>query len=323
MNDKPAVIEIRNLRRRFGAREVLQGLSLRVEPGEIYALCGRNGTGKTTAIRILLGFLEPMAGEARILGVRGAELTPELRGKIGFVSEGHQMIRWMKVRDVLAFEKGTRDVFDSAWAEKTRKRLDLPLETGVAKLSRGQRAQLSLLIAMAGNPEVLVMDDPAMGLDAVMRREFLESMIDLLGEEGHSVLFSSHHLSDVERIADRVGILHDGALRLEASMEDLRTSVQRRFVRGAIEEPGEELQQQFPGVLAVQRKRDGLELLCRDLTPQMEAGVQAKLGDLSDPVPASLEDIFIALTARPGERRGDEDRVPMQLSNVTGEGGPQ
>ncbi len=309
-----AVIDIRNLERRFGAKEILRGLNLQVQPGEIYALCGRNGTGKTTAIRILLGFLEPMAGEARILGVRGAELTPELRGKIGFVSEGHQMIRWMKVRDVLAFEKGTRDVFDSAWAEKTRARLELPQDMGVAKLSRGQRAQLSLLIAMAGNPEVLVMDDPALGLDAVMRREFLESMIDLLGEEGRSVLFSSHHLADVERIADRVGILHDGVLRLESSLEDLRTRVQRRHVRGSGDELLASKAESLSGVLAVQKKRDGLELLCMDLTPERETDLRAKLGDLSVPVPASLEDIFIALTARRGERRSDEDRVPLQLS---------
>ncbi|MEQ1892639.1 MAG: ABC transporter ATP-binding protein, partial [Planctomycetota bacterium] len=222
------VLEFHQVWRHFGAREVLRGLSFSVNPGEVYALLGRNGEGKTTAIRILLGFLEPHAGEARLLGERSDALPLAVRGRVGYVSEGHRLYAEMRVREAVRFERDTRPGFDESSASKELARLALDPQARIATLSRGQRAQLALVLACAGAPEVLVFDDPAMGLDVAMRRELLESLIALLAERGTAVLFSTHILPDVERLADRVGILKDGALIVDAPLDVLKRRVQKR-----------------------------------------------------------------------------------------------
>jgi ABC-2 type transport system ATP-binding protein len=286
--------------RGFGREQVLRGLSFEVHPGEIYALLGRNGTGKTTAIRVLLGFIEPDVGASEVLGCPSRQLTPDLRDRIGYVSEGHVLYRWMTVSDVLRFEKGTRNRFDSALAEHTVKRLGLAPKQRVGRLSRGQRAQLALAVTMATRPDVLVLDDPAMGLDAVMRREFLEAMIDVLGDEHRGVLFSSHILSDVERIADRVGILSEGRLIVDATLEDLKRRVQKRRARFAGSKVPE-----LPGLLRARRVRDGLDLLLLDIDSERETALARTFDDLSQPSTPNLEELFLDLM-------GDEAGTPAE-----------
>jgi ABC-2 type transport system ATP-binding protein len=286
----PPLIRFDEVWRGFGREQVLRGLSFEVHPGEIYALLGRNGTGKTTAIRVLLGFIEPDAGASEVLGCRSRALTPDLRDRIGYVSEGHVLYRWMTVADVLRFERGTRNRFDFALAEHTVKRLGLAAGQRVGKLSRGQRAQLALAVTMATRPDVLVLDDPAMGLDAVMRREFLEAMIDVLGDERRGVLFSSHILSDVERIADRIGILSEGRLIVDATLEDLKRRVQRRRARFA----GSDVPQ-LPGLLRARRVRDGLDLLLVDIDAERETALARTFDDLSQPSTPNLEELFLDL----------------------------
>ena len=283
--------------RGFGREPVLRGLSFEVRPGEVYALLGRNGTGKTTAIRVLLGFLEPDSGASEVLGCASRKLTPALRDRIGYVGEGHVLYRWMSVAEVLRFERGTRKRFDLAYAERTVQRLGLPPSQRVRQLSRGQRAQLALAVTMASRPDVLVLDDPAMGLDAVMRREFLEAMIDLVGDEGRGVLFSSHILSDVERIADRVGILSEGRLLVDATLEDLKRRVQVRHARVA-----GGARPDLPGVLRARAVRDGLDLLLLDLDAEREAALARAVESLSAPQTRSLEELFLELVG--GETAG-------------------
>ncbi len=290
-----AVIRFDDVQRWFGDQDVLRGLSFEVRPGEVYALLGRNGEGKTTAMNVLLGFLQPLGGRSEILGCDSQQLGPAERSRIGYVSEGHRLYPWMRVREVLEFEAGTREPFDRAYADDAVRRLDLPLDRRVRRLSRGMRAQLALLVAMAGHPEVMVLDDPALGLDAVMRREFLEAMIDLLGEEGRSVLFSSHVLSDVERIADRVGILKDGRLIVDVELESLRRRVEKRFARANGDTAA---LAGLPGVLAARPRRDGVELLLADVDAERERALREHCAHLSEPATPDLEEIFIDLTAR-------------------------
>jgi len=281
--------------RRFGNQEVLKGLSLSVKQGEIYALLGRNGAGKTTALSILMGFLRPMSGEARLLGERSDELTDAARLNVGLVTEGAPMIGWMTVKEAVAFEAGTRPNFDRKHALDTLARLSIPLDKKIKSLSKGMAAQLALVFAMAGDPKVLVLDDPAMGLDAVMRREFLEAMVDLLGREGKSVLFSSHILPDVERIADRVGVLHGGRLIVDAKIDDLKLRVQKRFAKGPID--GAELARRVGGVLRWKNVRDGIELTLLDVTPERESDLREMLPSISEAASLTLEDLFIEVTS--------------------------
>ncbi len=295
-----APIELCGLRRSFAGREVLRGLSLRVRPGEVYALLGRNGAGKTTAMRILLGFLEPHAGSSSILGCDSQRLTPKERGRIGLVSEGHKLYAWMRVRNVLDFEEGTRTHFDRSYAERHLRRLGIGADQRAKQLSRGQRAALALLVAMATHPEVLILDDPAMGLDPLMRREFLDAMIELLGEEGRAVLFSSHILTDVERIADRVGLLEDGVLLVDATLDDLKRRVQRRVARQ--ERPDARAFAGLGCVLRARPTRDGTDLLLLDVDDEAERALRTRSSALSPAAVPTLEELFIDLTRGVGEQ---------------------
>jgi ABC-2 type transport system ATP-binding protein len=287
MNDP---IRFSEVRRSFAGRPVLCGLSFRVRPGEIYALLGRNGAGKTTALSILLGNLRATGGECWLLGERSNALSDSVRERVGFVGEGHPLLSWMSVRQVLEFEAGTRTRFDRGQAEAALARLSIRLDQKVGKLSRGLQAQVALVVGMAGDPEVLILDDPAMGLDVVMRREFLDAMIDLLGREGRSVLFSSHILGDVERIADRVGILRGGTLVVDASLEDLKRRVEKRFARGY--DGGLR-----PGVVSARPLRGGHELTLVDLDERRLAELRQITSSLSEPIVPSLEDLFVVLSA--------------------------
>jgi ABC-2 type transport system ATP-binding protein len=290
-------IRFDDVRRSFGEREVLRGLSFRVRPGEVFALLGRNGAGKTTALRILLGFLAPDSGRAQLLGEDSAKLSNDVRTRVGLVSEGHPLYERMRVDQALAFEAGTRTRFDRKYADDALQRLQLSKSSRIRHLSRGQRAQLSLVFAMAGDPEQLVLDDPAMGLDVVMRREFLDAMIDLLAREGRSVLFSSHILGDVERVADRVGILHGGRLIVDATLDDLKQRVQKRFAPS--NGNGLAFASKVPGVLRERKVRDGIELTLLDLSLERELMLRALAPQLSEPATPNLEELFIDLTTAP------------------------
>jgi ABC-2 type transport system ATP-binding protein len=300
------VVTFDSVQRWFGPHVVLAGLSFRVAPGQVYALLGRNGAGKTTALRILLGFLTPHAGTVRVLGHDCGALPPEVRGRIGYVGEDHRLYPTMSVAGAVAFEAETRPTFRRAFAEQALQRCGLRTRQLVPQLSRGQRATLSLILAVASNPELLVCDDPALGLDVVMRREFLDALIDLLADTGCTVLFSSHFLTDVERIADRIGILHQGSLLVDATLDDLKRRVTRCTwlpANGASPPSG-------PHVLRVGQRRAGLELTLLDAPAELLVTLRAT-GELSPPTAPSLEDLFLDLTGpdRPGMLRESFDEL--------------
>ncbi|MCK6445482.1 MAG: ABC transporter ATP-binding protein [Planctomycetes bacterium] len=287
-------IRFDDVHRSFGEKPVLRGLTFTVRPGEVYALLGRNGAGKTTAMRILLGFLAPLGGKSELLGCDSRRLTPQVRARVGLVSEGHALYGWMSVEEVLAFEAGTRARFELTKARALRERLGLDPRAKVGTLSRGQRAQLSLLAATCGEPEILVLDDPAMGLDAVVRRDLLGVMIDLLSDTGASVLFSTHILSDVERIADRIGILHGGRLLVDATLDDLKGRVDTCFVPN-----GERaaLERDVPRCLAAKPRVGGHELFLVDVGDDTRRALVRFGAQAPARRAPALEDLFVELTA--------------------------
>jgi len=287
-------ISFRDVYRRFGDHDVLRGLTFDVQPGSVYALLGRNGSGKTTAIRTLLGFLEPHHGSARVLGRDSRCLGPADRARVGYVTEGHRLYGVMTVEGILQFEAGTRPDFSLGRALDAVKRFGLRPGQRIRRLSRGQRAQVALICAVAADPEVLVFDDPAMGLDVVMRREFLDVMIDLLSDRGCSVLLSSHILTDVERIADRIGILHGGRLIVDASMDDLKRRVVQCFWRPA--KAGEP--PKVPGLLRARRRADGHDLTLLDCLPSTREKLTSDGARLSEPETPTLEELFLTLVSK-------------------------
>ena len=292
------VLEFRDVWRHFGDTQVLRGLSFGVRPGEVFALLGRNGAGKTTALRILLGFLDPHAGEARILGRSSTALQSADRDRIGYVAEGQRLYPELKVADALLFEAATRPRFDLQSAREAVRRCGLPEKRRIAFLSRGMRAQLALILAVSGRPDVLVFDDPAMGLDVAMRRELLDVLIEFLAERGSAVLLSSHILSDVERLADRVGILHDGALIVDASLDELKRRVTKRHWLPAGVNGARATVPAVDGVLRARAVAEGFELTLLDCDPAREQLLSASGARLTEPVVPDLEELFLDLTIR-------------------------
>ena len=195
--------------------------------GTVYGLLGRNGAGKTTAIKMLLGMAHPSFGQAEILGEDSLSLRPETRARIAYLAEGHPLYRWMTIGQAVQFTRPFYPRWNQHLLEQILDHFELSQRRRIGRLSCGQRAQVALALAVATDPEVLILDDPTLGLDTVVRRDFLESLIQIIQRRGRTILFSSHILSDVERVADRIGILVDGVLRVDCPTDHFKDSVRK------------------------------------------------------------------------------------------------
>ncbi|HVP30115.1 MAG TPA: ABC transporter ATP-binding protein [Myxococcota bacterium] len=296
MSDR-AIVEVYGLVKRYGDRRVLDGVDLRLEQGEALGLLGRNGAGKTTLLRILMGLRRPDEGRVRVFQEDPRDLGRAARQRIGYLSESQHVFPWMRVEQLIRFVAGLHTTWDAAYAQDLVRKLDLPLRARVRTLSLGESRRLGLLLAVAHRPDLLVLDEPAGGLDAVVRREFLDTVIELLQQAGKSVLFSSHILSDVERVASRIAILERGRLLFDGPLEQLQESV-----RGVDLELDPEVEAlALPNALRVERRGGGAwsAVLERCDDRAVAALRQRFPGAAIEVRELSLEEIFIAYT---GER---------------------
>ena len=278
----------------YGTMRALDGVTFAVPTGSVFALLGRNGAGKTTAIRALLGLLSPMRGHVRVLGYDALLLPPPMRGRVAYVGEGHPLPKWMRVRDVVAFQAATFPTFDRELCRRWLTRFQLPDKRRVFQLSRGMRAQLALAVALAPRPELVVLDDPALGLDTVARREFLEVMIDLIQEEGRTLLFTSHVLTDVERVADRVALLDHGVLRINAPLDEIQRRVRRYALRFAGATPEAALA--LPGLIRARRRQGTWAATVVGDEGAVRITLKELGADVVSSEPLSLEDLFVDYT---------------------------
>ena len=221
------VIEIRNLCKRYREKEVLSDLSFIVTRGQTFAFLGRNGAGKTTTIQMLLGLLKPDSGSVEVLGVNPAIDPLLVRSSVGYLAEDQTMFGWMTVEQLIRFIAPFYPTWDHKLAADYVKQFELPLRTKVRHLSKGQNVRLGLLLALAHRPQVVILDDPALGLDPIMRRDFNRDLVTHLQAEGRTVLYSSHLLYEVEPVADMVAILHEGRIVRQGTPENLRIKIQR------------------------------------------------------------------------------------------------
>jgi ABC-2 type transport system ATP-binding protein len=226
MSDQP-VIEMHGVAKSFGKKQVLRGVDMVVPPGQAFAFLGRNGQGKTTTIRTLLGLLKPDAGTVRVLGLDPAADPLEIRRRVGYVAEDQVMFGWMRVGQLLSFVAPFYPTWDPARAKELSDRFELPLKTRVKHLSKGQGVRVALLLALSHRPELVILDDPTLGLDPIMRKEFIRDLVTHLQGEQVGVFFSSHLLYEIEPVADSVVILDKGRVIRQASTDDLRASVKR------------------------------------------------------------------------------------------------
>jgi len=295
------VLETEDLTKYYGSTLAVDHLDLKIPRGCICGFVGRNGAGKTTAIKLMLGLLNPTAGSSRLLGCDSAALTPAIRQRIGYVAEGHRLFRWMSIA---AIEKFQRAFFPKQWDHKffadMIEYFGLSKKQKIKHLSNGQRAQVSLALALAPNPELLIMDDPTRGLDAAIRRQFLEGIIQLIMRQGRTVLFSSHILGDVERVADQIAVIDKGVLRANCSLEQFRTAVKKATLSFEDSAP---VEVNIDGLLYCRRSEKELELILVGADDEKIAEWAKSAGaENYHIVKMNLEDQFIEFTA-PAHRR--------------------
>ncbi len=286
-------IRIENLVKYFDGRCVLDGINLSVPKGCIYGLLGRNGSGKTTIIRILQGLEPPTRGRTFLAGVDSSELSAKLRGHIGYVAEGHNLIQNYKVDRLIKLCKDLSMQWNNEFFENLMETFRLPIERKVKELSMGMRAQLNLALAMAIDPELLILDDPTLGLDTVARRQFLELAIDIIQKNNRTILFSSHILSDVERIADRIGILAAGKLVVDCPLEELKRRVKKLRVIF-----GETVPANLYLTEIINKHIQGREMVLTvaNWNEQKQTILKTFKPESYTEIPMSLEDIFIECT---------------------------
>jgi ABC-2 type transport system ATP-binding protein len=242
--------------------------------------------------------VQPDHGVAELLGEDVATLNPSTRNRIAYIAEGHPLYNWMSIDQL---EKFTRPFF-THWNRELFDRIidhfELSRKQKVRRFSNGQRAQVSLALALAPDPELLILDDPTLGLDTVVRRDFLESMIQIIQREGRTILFSSHNLGDVERVADRIGILVDGVLRVDCPTDRFKATVKLVIVDFANTPPPIP---EFPGLVSGQINGKRWELVTVGYG-DVQAELLRRLKPTGiDIVDLNLEDAFIAYTR--GRRR--------------------
>lgn len=226
MNEDNA-IRIDGLTVRYRGRPAVDGLSFDVPTGSVFGLLGENGAGKSTTIKTLLGLIAPDAGRVETLGLNPAKQGEEVRRKVGYVPETPTLYDWMTAAEIGWFASGFRpDAPGGPEGTQGRyadliKGFDLPANRKIKALSKGMRAKVGLALALAPDPGLLILDEPTSGLDLLVRREFLESMVDLAGS-GRTVLLSSHQVAEVERVASHVALVHKGKLILAEPLDELK-----------------------------------------------------------------------------------------------------
>ncbi len=272
---------------------VLDEVSFGVEAGEVVGLLGANGAGKTTLLHLAMGMLKPQAGSVSVFGVNPRLEPVSVKRRIGYVSEDQILPEFMKVKDVLRLHQGLFPGWDQTFARSLGERFNIDPGARIKTLSKGQARQVALLCAVAHRPELLILDEPAGGLDPSVRREFLETAIQLLNESGSTILFSSHHMTDVERMAGRVVMLHDAKILLNHSLDDLREGFSLVLLPGDKELDSV---RSLPGCLALRERGENLHAIFRLGAEESRELIARELGVTevhSQSIP--LEEMFVEL----------------------------
>ncbi len=304
-------IELHAVGKSFRSTDVLRGVTMCVERGKTFAFLGRNAAGKTTTIRLLLGLLKRDDGSIRVLGIDPQREPLELRRRIGYLAEDQTMYGWMRVEEIVRFVAPFYPTWDHDQALRYLRDFELPLRTRIKHLSKGQNVRLGLVLALAHRPELVILDDPALGLDPIMRKQFNRDLITHLQGEGRTVFYSSHLLYEVEPVADEVAILDHGRVVRQAETDVLRRDVKqlilsRESLTGLRQDLSilDERNDENQIVITVERAESAIALLGRE-------GITFRVVDLN------LDEIFEAYVAGRREDSSAAAKPQAELASLT------
>lgn len=285
------VIEIEDLTRRFGKKVALNDVSLSVPRGIVYGLVGENGAGKTTLIKHVLGLLSAQTGSVSVFGKSPIDDPVGVLGNIGYLSEDRDLPDWMRVDELMGYTQAFFPNWDEAFAHELKEMFELDGRQKIKSLSRGQRARTGLLIAVAHRPALLVLDEPSSGLDPIVRRDILSAIVRTVAEEGRTVLFSSHLLDEVERVADNVAMIHDGRVVMCDRVDKIIAEHRRLVVRFG--EP-RDTAPNLTGAISCTGAVLEWTIVCNGQIEQLRKEIEEIGAQIVEDDPATLDDVFVA-----------------------------
>lgn len=293
------ILSLQDVSKSFGNLRVLDGLSLAVQPGEVFGFLGRNGAGKSTAIRILMGIMSSDAGQVEVFGRPLRADVIGIRQRIGYVAQDQNMYPWMTPRVLSRFVRGFYPRWDERRFQQLVNDFELPVKRRIGTFSGGMKAKLALSLALSTRPELLILDEPTAGMDPVARREFLDLVREQATQDGATTFFSTHLIDEIEAVADRIGIVESGRTIYDGTLDPLRNSIGTWSIAIGDYVPGS-----LPGEFARQRlrvlkegERQGRWITTLQFSEEVLASHEIMLETGWRHESMSLEDVFIAVVA--------------------------
>jgi ABC-2 type transport system ATP-binding protein len=294
------VVEAAGLEKAFGATAAVRGLDLRVERGTICGFLGRNGAGKTTTLKMLIGMVQPTGGSVRVFGLDPWDAADgvAIRRRTGFVSDDKDLYDGMTVDGLIRFTAPFFPKWDHALAASYQRRFELPGTRRVAKLSRGMRAKLALLLAFSRGADLLLLDEATSGLDPLAAEEILQAIVGQVAGAGMTVLFSSHQIAEVEQIADHLVVIDQGRTVMAGALDDIRAHYRR--IQLVFEGEAPPVSFRAPGIVRVRRQGRVLTVLTSAGADAVIAEARALSPTAIDVAPTTLKEIVIESIGREG-----------------------
>lgn len=288
------IVDIRNLQRKIDGVTIIKSITAQVNPGDVVALLGKNGAGKTTFLETLLGFSFPSFGSVNIWGDKATEIKGDIKQRIGFVPQQDELLAGFNGHEHIDLFKAFRKTWNQELVDRLVAEWLIPMDIAARKMSVGQRQKLSILLAIAHEPDLLILDEPVASLDPIARRQFLQQLVDIAADENRAIIFSSHIVSDMERVANQVWMLQNGGLSYQGGLDELKESIARLTISATEDLPSN---LGLSGVIKQNKKGKQAWVTVKNWTPDQQDAIAKKFNAIVQVDYLSLEDIFLEMNA--------------------------
>lgn len=288
------ILEIKNLQRKIDDVTIIKSISAQVKAGDVIALLGKNGAGKTTLLETLLGFSFPSFGSVKVWGENATDIKGDIKQRIGFVPQLDELLTGFNGKEHLELFKAFRPNWNQELVDRLVLEWLIPMDVVARKMSVGQRQKLSILLAIAHDPELLILDEPVASLDPIARRQFLQQLVDIAADENRAIIFSSHIVSDMERVANQVWMLQNGGLSYQGGLDELKETVARVTINAAENLPAN-LELHNVVKQRIQAKQAWVTI--KNWSPEQQDVIAQKFNASVHVEYLSLEDIFLELNS--------------------------
>ena len=285
-------VQARHLSKSFGAMRVIDDLSFEVSPGDVIGVLGKNGAGKTTLLELMLGFTPPSDGGVQVFGHPSVELPGNVKLRVGFVPQQDELLEQLNVAEQLRVIASFYPQWDVDLIARLCGEWGVDPKARIKNLSVGERQKLSILLAFGHKPDLLVLDEPVASLDPMARRQFLEQLVEVSAGGDRAIIFSSHIVSDIERLANRIWILKGGRLDWQGDLDSLKEAIVRLHLRGGAAAISGV---QVPGALSLRREATSATAVVRDWTPERQRSLEQQHAVSVEVEALGLEEIFLEL----------------------------